>query len=519
MTQPGLTDDTTLVVEDRDARLEASITMLEARHPSLSARRVLSPGLRLTLIALLVAVIVAAVLTPTGTAVAFLALITLLYLLTLSYKVWLYLESRHDQAVFRVTDQEARAVADVLLPVYTVLIPAYREPESISQLLAAIDRLEYPRDRLDVKLLLEADDSETIAAARATRPGRHVEIVEIPVAAPRTKPKALDYGLLEARGELVTIFDAEDVPEPLQLRRAAIAFARGGASLACLQARLSFYNSRQNLITRWFTLEYSIWFTDFLPGIVHAGAPVPLGGTSNHFRREALIECGAWDPFNVTEDADLGIRLARLHQRVGLLDSETEEEATSDFVNWVKQRSRWYKGYLQTWLVHLREPRQLWRDLGPRGFLGFNLLVGGTPILAVANIVTWSLTLVWLVLRPVWIGDLFPAWIYYVGLLCFVIGNTVVIYLGLLSARIEGNHDLAIYALFMPAYWLMMAIAACKAGIQLVFAPSFWEKTAHGMSSRREIDLTGPEPPSVTIDLVAEERAGVDPEPIRPAPA
>lgn len=472
------------------ARVQASILSLEMKHPELSARKLLSRGTRTTLIVLLAALIAGLVFAPIGTLVVLLAIVTSVYLATMLYKLWLYYESGRGDPVFRVSDDEARAVDDAMLPVYTVLVPVFREPESVGQLLTALEALEYPRDRLDVKLLLEADDVPTLLATEDAHPGHYVEVVEVPPATPRTKPKALDYGLLGARGELVTIFDAEDIPEPLQLRRAAVAFDRAGPSMACLQARLGFYNSRQNLITRWFTLEYAMWFRDFLPGIVRAGAPVPLGGTSNHFRRGALIAAGGWDAFNVTEDADLGVRLARLGQSVGLLDSETQEEATSDFLNWVKQRSRWYKGYLQTWLVHLRKPRKLWRDLGPKGFVGFNLLVGGTPLLAVCNVFTWTLTLVWLVLRPGWVDQLFPAWIYYVGLFCFVVGNSIVIYLGLLSARLDGNHDLLLYALFMPIYWLMMALAAFKGALQLALAPSFWEKTVHGMAPESIIDLT-----------------------------
>lgn len=475
-----------------DPALWVAVSGLATHCPELSAARLLSAVQRAILATLVVGVAVPLVLAPIGTLAVLIGLLSITQLVTLGYKVWLYVRSRQHDPTVRIEDDEARAIPAADLPVYTVLVPAYREPESMGELLAAIDRFEYPRDRLDVKVLLEAGDDATYAAA-ARASGPHVEIIEVPDATPKTKPKALNYGLTRARGELVTIYDAEDAPEPLQLRRVVAAFARSEPDVVCLQARLDFYNARQNLITRWFTLEYATWFADFLPGIVASGAPVPLGGTSNHFRTRPLASAGAWDPYNVTEDADLGVRLARLGYRVGLVDSVTGEEATSEFVNWVRQRSRWYKGYLQTWLVHLRRPRKLWRQLGTRGAVGFNLMVGGTPVLTACNLVTWAVTLVWLITRPGWIGPLFPPWAYYLALIAFVVGNTTVVYLGILSARLHDNEDLVWVALIVPLYWLMMGLAALKAVSQLVVAPSFWEKTVHGMGDRDLVDLVAAE--------------------------
>jgi cellulose synthase/poly-beta-1,6-N-acetylglucosamine synthase-like glycosyltransferase len=263
----------------------------------------------------------------------------LMYLVALGYRVRLISRATSTRDVHQVSDEDARAIPEHELPMYTLLVPAFHEAESIAQLLDALDRLEYPKSKLEVMLLLEADDDATVAAARKhARP--YVEVVLVPPSEPRTKPKALNYGLLAARGELVTIYDVEDLPEPLQLRRVAAVFRELDESYACVQARLVFYNSRQNQITKWFTLDYAIWFDWFLPGLVADADVVPLSGTSNHFRTQLLLDAGAWDPFNVTEDADLGVRLRRLGHSIALIDSDTGEEATSDFVNWVKQRSR-----------------------------------------------------------------------------------------------------------------------------------------------------------------------------------
>jgi cellulose synthase/poly-beta-1,6-N-acetylglucosamine synthase-like glycosyltransferase len=410
------------------------------------------------------------------------AVMTAIYAATLVHRIELIRRGLNHDATIYVTDEEARAVPDHSLPVYTVLVPAYREPEVVASVVASMSSLEYPVDKLEVLLLLEQDDRETIDAARSACRGTSVRVVLVPAGEPRTKPKACNYGLMMSSGELVTIYDAEDHPEPLQLRRAVVAFRRSGPDVACLQARLSYHNAEQNLITKWFTTEYDTWFRWLLPGLVATSAPIPLGGTSNHIRRHLLLSVGGWDPYNVTEDADLGVRLARCSLKVAVLGSTTLEEANSDFVNWVKQRSRWYKGYLVTLLVHLRSPRRLIRELGLRGAVGFVLFVGGTPLLAAVNPIFWGLTLLWWLAEPAFITELFPPVLYYIGMTSWIIGGLSLVYFGVASARSSGKPHLALSGLAVPLYWGMMALAAIKAFVQLVFQPSYWEKTTHGLS-------------------------------------
>jgi glycosyltransferase XagB len=419
---------------------------------------------------------------PVDTAIGVGGIMTAVYAAVIINRVVLFRASFRDNALDRISDEEALAIPDTELPPYTVLIPAYREPEVIRLLLSAVGSIEYPANKLDVKVLLEADDEETISAAQRVDLGPQVEIVLVPPAQPRTKPKALNYGLQLARGEIVTIYDAEDIPDPLQLRRAVVAFRRHGPRLACVQARLLYSNVNQNIITRWFTLEYAMWFTLLLPGLVDLGAPVPLGGTSNHFRRDVLDQLGGWDPHNVTEDADLGVRLYRQGFEVRILDSVTFEEANSDFVNWVKQRSRWYKGYLQTWLVHMRHPGRTYREMGLKGFTQFNLFVGGTPVLALLNVLLWTMTGLWFVGHPGFIKAIFPAPVYYLGLACWSVGNFLIVYLTVATVRVMDEPTLLLAACLVPIYWVMMAIASAKAFVQLVFTPSYWEKTTHGLS-------------------------------------
>ncbi len=478
--------------EEARLRLEASISGLADLEPVVSARRLLSRGQRNTLLGLAALIVVGGVVDLITTVTVIVSIITVFYIAAIVYRVLLFRASNQPGTCEVVGDIEARSVPDWELPVYTVLIAAYREPEVISRLIQRVTDFEYPPDRLDIKLLVEADDRETIEAIGCSWPGDQFELVAIPPAEPRTKPKALNFGLGLARGEFVAVYDAEDEPEPLQLRRAVVAMRRLGPDVACLQAKLTYNNPMQNLITKWFTIEYGLWFSFFLPGLASMRAPIPLGGTSNHFRRVVLQSTGAWDPFNVTEDADLGIRMFREGYSVRVLESTTFEEANSDFVNWMKQRSRWLKGYLQTFLVHLRNPRELWRELGAKGLVHYVMFIGGTPVLAMINPVFWLMTIFWFVFHPHFIEEIYPAPIYYLGLASWAFGNFLLVYVAVMSCRIGRRGQLLFPALFVPVYWVMMSLAAVKALLQLVGAPTFWEKTAHGLDTREPAEPAEP---------------------------
>lgn len=262
------------------------------------------------------------------------------------------------------------------------------------------------------------------------------------------------------------------------------------SSVACVQAKLLYHNGSQNLLTGWFTAEYGSWFGYLLPGLMRSNSPIPLGGTSNHLRRSVLAEIGAWDPFNVTENADLGVRIAENGYRTAVIDSVTLEEANSDPINWVRQRSRWYKGYLQTWLVHVRRPVKLWRAIGTGSFVRFTLLLAGTPVIAVLNLVFWLITALWLLGQPAVIVDVFPWYVYFPALASLVIGTGATIYMNLVALREDDRADLLLPALIIPPYWVMMSVAAAKGCWQLIRNPSYWEKTFHGLSTRPD---DGPE--------------------------
>ena len=365
------------------------------------------------------------------------------------------------------------------LPVYTILAPLYDEPEVVPQLIRAFSALDYPAECLDIKLLLEEDDERTLAAIKALNLPPYIELLHVPNLAPRTKPKACNYGLAFARGTFTVIFDAEDIPDPDQLKRAVAKFAASGPETACLQARLNFYNPRDNWLTRQFTLEYSMWFDLLLPGLKRLGLPIPLGGTSNHFRTDALRAIGGWDPYNVTEDADLGLRLARRGYRCDILNSTTYEEANSETLNWLRQRTRWQKGYMLTWLVHMRHPLRLLRQLGMWRMLGFQLFFGGTVLLAICTPLAIPLLLSGLVLCLDPILSLLN--------FCTLIGGLGTLSLCVIAGAIcRGNYDLIVDIWRTPFYWLLTMAANIRAVWQLFQCPFYWEKTRHGLNLLRK---------------------------------
>ncbi|ODQ84718.1 glycosyltransferase family 2 protein [Mycolicibacterium holsaticum] len=433
---------------------------------------------------LLGAVVVGAVIAaPRIVAPLLTGLVALLYLAATLDRNYLLFKGLRASAMVRVTREEALALSDDELPVYTVLLPVYDEPSIVTNLINGVGKLDYPRDKLEVLLLVEEDDVATQAALIGAEL-QSVRVVLVPHSLPKTKPKACNYGmsLPDLRGEMVTIYDAEDIPDPLQLRRAVAAFRRLPDEIGCLQARLGYFNERQNLLTRWFSLEYDQWFGVILPAVEKARCVVPLGGTSNHMSTRTWREVGGWDEFNVTEDADLGVRLARHGYRTLILDSITLEEANSDVVNWIRQRSRWYKGYLQTMLVHLRNPAGLRREIGTKSILRLLNMTGGVPLTSVCNLVFWFTMLVWVLGRPPVIAMVFPPMTYYVCLALFLIGAPLSVFSGLVVTKELGKPHLWPAALLTPLYWVLQAVAAVKAIYQLVFRPFFWEKTVHGLT-------------------------------------
>lgn len=384
------------------------------------------------------------------------------------------------------------------LPVYSVLVPLYREAAVVPRLVTALSALDYPPEKLDIKLVVEADDHETRAAIAATRLPAFMEEVAVANRGPRTKPKALDVALAFARGQYVAIYDAEDEPEPDQLRRALAAFRAGGRDVACVQARLAVDNGEESWISGHFQAEYAGQFDVLLPVLAGLGLPILLGGTSNHFRRDVLEQVGAWDPFNVTEDADLGIRLARAGWRTAVISSSTFEEAPISLSAWLKQRTRWLKGWMQTILVHARHPRTLVRDLGGEATAAFALLTAGPLAAALVHpfclaLLARDMALGVIGLPCTSMAEVITSALTYTTLLVGYAGTALTNLAGLGRRGIMGRWTVVAT---IPFYWLLLSAAAWRAFFELIRRPHHWDKTEHGLSRRaRALRNTASAPP------------------------
>jgi cellulose synthase/poly-beta-1,6-N-acetylglucosamine synthase-like glycosyltransferase len=373
-----------------------------------------------------------------------------------------------------------RTFPDRELPTYTVIVALYREAAAVKGLVAALRRLNYPPEKLDIKFVVEPDDRETRDAIAAQRLGPPFETVVAPRGGPRTKPKALNAALQFARGDYVAVYDAEDIPDPDQLRLALDAFAAGGHRLACVQARLTIDNTADSWLTRMFTAEYAGLFDVFLPGLAAWRLPLPLGGSSNHFRTSALRQIGAWDPYNVTEDADLGMRLVRFGYHTTVVASTTYEEAPARFGPWLRQRTRWFKGWMQTWLVHTRSPARLLHELGWPGFATFQLVVGGTVLAALVHaLFAVQLTLSIVAAPP---ESAVAQAILGLHISTLLTGYAISAALGVVGLMRRRLLPVAWALLLMPLYWVLLSIAAWRALFQLLRAPTYWEKTDHGLA-------------------------------------
>lgn len=371
----------------------------------------------------------------------------------------------------------APAPEPAVWPRYTVVAALYHEAEVVGQLIERLSRIDYPADRLQGLLVLEAHDHDTIAAALATPRPDWLDVFVIPPGKPQTKPRALNCALAHATGDLLTVYDAEDDPDPLQLREAASRFAADPTGrLACLQAPLRIRRGRKSdaspFLDQQFAAEYASLFETALPGIARLGLPFPLGGTSNHFRTDVLSAVEGWDAWNVTEDADLGFRLWSRGWRLGVISRPTWETPPGGLDNWLPQRTRWLKGYMQTWGVHTRAP---WR-LGWRGGVALVLTVGAGLVSAALH----GLSLAWVaaaVLVALTAG--LPPGTPALALSVLVLGAASAWLSCAIGARRAGVAYGPTDMITAPAYWALLSLAFVHAAWRLVLDPYAWDKTRH----------------------------------------
>jgi cellulose synthase/poly-beta-1,6-N-acetylglucosamine synthase-like glycosyltransferase len=367
---------------------------------------------------------------------------------------------------------------DFVYPTYSILIPLYNEPFKIASIIKAMERIDYPKDKLEVKLLIEADDEITLRAIAVSNMPEYIKVIKIPPSSPRTKPKALNYGLQFVTGKYVAVYDAEDVPEKMQLKKVCHYFATLPEEYVCLQASLNFYNREENYLTRLFSLEYYIWFNFLLPGLDKASLPVPLGGTSNHFKVDFLKKFNGWDPYNVTEDAEIGIRLFSKGYKTKMINSITLEESLLDVKAWVYQRARWIKGFITTYFVYKNSMKSNDHKFSLLAKLSINIFLG----LSVLNFIMFPILC------------LAPLLIKYTGILLFFRDVSIILYVlycYLTAAYAMINLQKRFFSFTIkdivviigwPFYFTLHSFASWRAIYELFVLPYKWNKTEHGIS-------------------------------------
>jgi cellulose synthase/poly-beta-1,6-N-acetylglucosamine synthase-like glycosyltransferase len=415
-------------------------------------------------------------------------ILSIIYFSDILFTFYLVLKTLHKSYEVSFSNKELADLRDSDLPIYTILCPLYKEAHMIQPFVDGIAKLEWPKDKLDVILLLEADDTKSIRDVDFMDLPAFVRKIVVPHSLPKTKPKACNYGLAYAKGEYTVIYDAEDIPDPLQLKKAYLGFNKLSRKVVCLQAKLNYYNTDQNLLTKFFTAEYSLWFDVSLAGLQSINTTIPLGGTSNHFRTLDIKRLHGWDPFNVAEDADLGMRLFKLGYRTAIIDSVTLEEANSDVKNWIRQRSRWIKGYMQTYLVHTRDTLFFLRRRGIH-VIFFHLIIGGRIGFIFINPLMWLITLSYFVFYNIvgpTIQSLYPPFILYIAISSLIIGNYLYLFCYIIGCVKKEKWSLIKYTYLIPIYWFLISIAGWIALYQLLFKPHYWEKTVHGLHLKKK---------------------------------
>ena len=405
-------------------------------------------------------------------------ILSLLFFVAVCIRLLAALDLQHNKAQIPIPSR----TADEQLPVYSILIALYQEANIVPELIAALNRIDWPRAKLDIKLAIEEDDLLTRQALEQATAGRSIfDILVVPAGSTKTKPRALNYALTIARGEFVVIYDAEDRPDPQQLRAAYHRFLHADISTACIQAPLVIDNANRRWLSTMFEIEYASLFDGLLPALSSWRAPIMLGGTSNHFRADVLRAVGGWDPHNVTEDADLGIRLKRFGHNVEMIDVPTYEEAPEKFSIWLKQRTRWFKGWMQTSIVHLRDPKRTLNELGFGRFLSLQLYSSLLLISALGH----PFFIAYLVYQFV-LGLFGGAHdVFFLLTANLIFAYLVHMMLAYRALAYRGKQRIFIYSLTLPFYWPLLSVAAWRALFQLYSAPHFWEKTPHGMVKRQ----------------------------------
>ncbi len=406
-------------------------------------------------------------------------IISVFYIFVVLFKVVMMIASIREEP-HEYSPDEIRAVADSDLPVMTILIPLYKEHTLIPQIFKYLSEFDYPPEKLDIIFILEETDKETAEAFLAQNPPSHFKALLSPDVQPKTKPKAMNVAFRQAKGEYIVIYDAEILPEADQLKKAYLTL-KDHPDVNYLHAKFDVYNLRCNWITRLYAAELTYFYHHFMPGVVCLGFPVPISGHTVFFRRTAIEAVGAWDPYNVAEDCDIGIRLFRHGFGSGMmLESHSWEQSTATIPTWVRQRTRWVQGFIQTTLVQLRYPLLLKKQLKTwRNFCAFLLFVPGNVVQNILNIVQWCLFILWYTTSAPFIQLAYTGPTLYISMVCFVAGNFILTFFWMYGLFSRKHYWTVFWAVLTPIYWVMLGIATIRATYHLFLHPYKWDKTQH----------------------------------------
>lgn len=451
--------------------------LLHKNNPGISSKDLVFSTQGKIILALIVA-LVCSMLMQKEFFITSLLILNMFYFFTMISKILFFVVGILFKKEINVRNSSYEDLSNEELPTYSVLVPLYKEKKkTIKKLLQSLKDMDYPSSKLDIKLICENDDFETVEIIKSLKPESYFQIIRVPYSEPRTKPKACNYALSYCTGEYVTIYDAEDIPDPQQLRKTAAIFMAPESKVSCIQARLNYFNRNENLLSGMFSIEYSSWFDFMLYGLKKMNLPIPLGGTSNHFKTSKLRALYAWDPYNVTEDADLGIRISFTSLETEVLDSLTQEESPVNIRSWMAQRSRWIKGYIQTFFVHMRNPIEIYRKLGALKLLGFTFFVGAPFVV----FLTVPLVVLSIIINFI-VGNELPGWLYVILQVNLYLGIILHFFISFFVIAKNSWYENVISAFCFPFYWVLHYVASFKAVYELLKRPHHWNKTEHGLS-------------------------------------
>jgi len=411
--------------------------------------------------------------------VVFTACATIIGLANPISKALLMLSHTIDSKEINVTAEQIGELKNENLPTVTILAPHYRETVAFPGQLESITKLDWPKEKLQVILLVREEDMEMLSMISSIQLPSFYQLVTFGEHYPKNKPRALMFGLEKARGEITVIMDSESRPEPDQIKKIHMAFLqKAGTNVAAIQAKTLVSNDDENWLTKHHASEYNFHHKVVVQTLAkHRLLPL-FPGNSVYIKTNVLRQSGGLDVFNSTEDCEFGVRFTMDDYEIASVNSATWEEAPSEIAPWIRQRTRWFKGFDQTWLKYMRNPLKTYQRLGFKNFLAFHVLIGSTPLIPFLNPIFWALTVVYLISEPDFIEQMYPETLFYLGLLSMVSGNFLMIlltYAGCIKGKSDGHVRTVLCTIWL--YWILQAIAAWREKYQLITRPHMWELT------------------------------------------